>query len=56
MGFCQEQKFQHGDYIFISQLLNDMKYVYTGTLKKTVITIFSLFRRLNGGLIVFRPF
>ena len=34
MGFCQKQKFQCGDFIFISQLLNDMKYVFTGTLKK----------------------
>ena len=56
MGFCQKQKFQYVDFIFISQLLNDMKYVFTGTLKKTVITSFSLLRRLDGGLIVFRPF
>ena len=27
MGFCQKQKFQYSDFIFISQLLNDMKYV-----------------------------
>ena len=26
VGFCQKQKFQYGDFIFISQLLNDMKY------------------------------
>ena len=56
MGFCQKQKFQYGDSIFISQLLNDMKYVFAGTLKKTVITSFSLLRHLGGGLIVFRPF
>ena len=34
VGFCQKQKFQYVDFIFISQLLNDMKYVFTGTLKK----------------------
>ena len=57
MGFCQKQKFQYGDFIFISQLLNDMKYVFTGTLKKqSVITSFSLLRCLGGGLIVFTPF
>ena len=51
MGFCQKQKFQYGDFIFISQLLNDMKYVFTGRLKKTVITSFSLLRHLDGGLV-----
>ena len=32
--FYQKQEFQYGDFVFISQLLNDMKYVFTGTLKK----------------------
>ena len=56
MGFCQKQKFQYGDFIFISQLLNDMKYVFYWNIEKTVITSFSLLRRLDGGLIVFTPF
>ena len=56
MGFCQKQKLQYGDFIFISQLLNDMKYVFYWNIEKTVITSFSLLRRLDGGLIVFRPF
>ena len=42
MGFCQKQKFQYGDFIFISQLLNDMKYVFTGTLKKSNYFILSV--------------
>ena len=51
----QKQKFQYGSFIFISQLLNGMKYVFTGTLKKLIIS-FSLLRPLDGVLIVFRPF
>ena len=42
MGFCQKQKFQCGDSIFISQLLNDMKYVFTGTLKNSDYFILSV--------------
>ena len=42
MGFCQKQKFQYGDFIFISQLLNDMKYVFTGTLKNSDYFILSV--------------
>ena len=48
MGFCQKQKFQYGDFIFISQLLNDMKYVFTVTLKKTVCDYFILSVKASG--------
>ena len=32
-GFYQKQKFQYGNFIFIAQFLNDVKYIFTWTLK-----------------------
>ena len=56
MGFCQKQKFQYGDFIFISQLLNDMKYVFYWNIEKTVITSFSLLSVWMEGLLFSHPF
>ena len=55
-GFYQKQKFQCSNFVSITQLLNDVKYIFTETLKNSDYCILSTKPPLGSGLIVFWPF